>query len=68
MSLKVMHAVFILLAATMSARFAWWAGERYADAGGAGLLGLSGGAALGCLLLLVYDAAFVRRCRREGWS
>jgi len=68
MSLKIVHAVFITLAMLLAGFFAWWAGARYAATGTMDLLGLSAGSALGCLLLVAYDAAFIRRCRRDGWS
>jgi hypothetical protein len=66
MSLKAFHLLFISLSIVLSVAFGMWAITTYRADGAmfslvAAVAGFAGAAGLG-----VYEAAFVRKCRRIG--
>jgi hypothetical protein len=66
MSLKAFHLLFISLSIVLAVVFGMWAATEYQTAGSAVYLGSAIAAFAGAAGLGVYEAMFLRKCRRIG--
>ena len=63
MSLKTMHAVFVLLSCTFAVFFALWSWREWSGGGSAVWAAVSVSSGASALALVVYGVGFIRKTR-----